>query len=282
MTKKSIQSLLSTNKNLLFYHIMKYPVPQQYEYFLFEKKNKNIPAPIQKFSRSKKDPLLDEFLEIIYKHKKLYKNLPFIKNIYICNSISFNSLHKNSDIDLFIITKKNAIRRARFFSVLFFSILWLKRSLNKKTKKFCLSFYVSEEAQNLYNISLAQTDIYLAYRIAHLVPLYEEKKNTSNQIYKKNKRITIFLKNLPLQQNIFLGKKIITGNSKIKKIIEGLTKYKIIENTIKTIRSPIVIRKTNKHKKDWRWIVISDKMLKFHADIRKKIHFIYKIQKKNF
>ncbi|HBB03724.1 TPA: hypothetical protein DCZ39_02340 [Patescibacteria group bacterium] len=53
-----------------------------------------------------------------------------------------------------------------------------------------------------------------------------------------------------------------------------------IELLIKLVRLPIVIYKT-KQLKDKGWgIVINDNMLKFHMDIRKRIHLLYMMYKK--
>jgi predicted nucleotidyltransferase len=46
---------------------------------------------------------MDEYLQEIEKLKPILKSIPFIEHIYLCNSITFNSLNKESDIDLFII-----------------------------------------------------------------------------------------------------------------------------------------------------------------------------------
>ncbi len=292
--KKNLTEALKANQDLLFYKIMWYPVPINYQNFLIDPKRKQ-PKKQQEtklkedkinFSRKKENPYLKDFFDEINKHKKLFKSLPFIKSIYLCNSITFNALKEDSDIDLFIVTEPWAMRRARFFSVLFFSILGLKRSLKRSSKKFCLTFYVTQNAQNLYNISLPQVDIYLIHRLAHLVPIYHEdyKNNNNNNIYKHNKRQNNFMPNFPNKQLISLKyNKLYTWKSFLKKTIEFFLKkrrWRIIESLIKHIRSPIVIRKTKQHKKGGWGIVISDSMLKFHKDKRKKIHLKYTINKR--
>ncbi len=138
---------------------------------------------------------MDDFLAYITKYSRLYRSVPFIQSIYLCNSITFNALHEDSDIDIFIVTKKEALRRARLRSALLFFLFGLKRgTLRGKKRKFCLSFYVTNTHQNLYNIMLPQNDIYFIYRLAHLVPLYQE---TPENIYTHNKRLESVLPNFP-------------------------------------------------------------------------------------
>lgn len=275
-TKEELKNILKEEENLIFYKIMKYPIPKNKEAFWFEKEWKESIKDNKWFSRDKKDPLLDEYITQIDKYGWLYKSIPFIRNIYLCNSITFNSLHDWSDIDLFIVTKKGSLRRARFFSVLMFTLLGLKRGGNKKNKKYCLSFYVTEDGQNLYNIMLPKTDIYLTYWLGHLVPLYNE---SENNIYKENKRFDILLPNHPKKYTINIWNKIWDWKTKFKKITEFIFGWiigKTLELTIKLLRLPIVIIKTKQHWGKWRWIIINRKMLKFHMDIRRKIHLLHK------
>ena len=119
----------------MFYKIMKYPVPKQVEYFSEgkkERKEKKADPISKQFSRTKKNPLMDAYLSEIQQLENIYKSIPFIEEIYLCNSISFNALHENSDIDLFIITRPERIRTAKFRATLF--LLWKgkKRFLKKK------------------------------------------------------------------------------------------------------------------------------------------------------
>ena len=289
--QESLLNIENHKDQLIFYKIMNYPIPRTPEYLLFEKK---LPKPVphwtfnKSFSWHKKTPYMEEYASYINKFWRLYKSLPFIQSLYICNSLSFNAIKKDSDIDLFIITKKNKLWRARAFSVLFFVIFWLKRSLTKKSKKFCLSFYITEDAQNLYSITLPKTDIYFSYWLAHLVPLYQEQACVAwncgeSNIYQHNKRLNVLLPNFPNEHIINIGTKMRNWTTRTKKIIEfffgGLFGW-IIERLIKWLRLPLVIHKTKKHGEDGWWIILSKSMLKFHMDIRKKVRVNYNLRKK--
>lgn len=107
---------LDDNDHLVFYKIMNYKVPHNHQYFLFEKttqekqedilRAQEFPPDEQKYSRDKKNPYIDDFLLYINKFQRLYKSIPFIHSIYLCNSITFNALTEDSDIDVFIVTKE--------------------------------------------------------------------------------------------------------------------------------------------------------------------------------
>lgn len=130
----------NSNHDNHFYESMGYPIP-----FCFDGKN---------FSWKEKNPYLEEYLDFIQQWEKVYVNLPFVKTIYLCNSITFNALKSDSDIDFFMVVAEKRIWTARFFCLFFFSILHIKRSVKYKVKKFCLSFRVTEQHQNLDAIAL--------------------------------------------------------------------------------------------------------------------------------
>lgn len=280
MTNEQIVYNETNNMNtseLLFYKIMKYPIPTNWEYFSTEKKQSLPKINQTEFSRDKEDSLLEEYRKYIQKHEKIFKSLPRIKEIYLCNSLTFNKLNKESDIDLCIITKEKSLRRARLSSVLVFFLLWLKRNKKNKAKKYCLSFYIDERYTNLYNITLPETDIYLAYWLAHLVPLYQEEKKTT--ILQKNQRIFSILPNLTKNHGINIGLPLYTGKNKNKVIIEKYIWWrigKIVEYLIKIIWVPILIYKTKKLKEIGKDIIINDTMLKFYKDERQKISLLYR------
>lgn len=288
---KSFQ-FLEQERQLAFYKIMKYPIPRETEYFLFDERIKTDPVHIQRlgkfekskdFSRSKENPYMEEYRKFIKKYTRLYKTLPFIRSIYLCNSITFNALNEHSDIDIFIVTKKWALRRARFFSELYFRIFFLKRGLRGHSrKKFCLSFYITEDSQNLYPIMLPKNDIYFIYWMAHLVPLYQEE---FTNIYKDNRRLQSVLPYFPGKSTINIWIPTTYGKSRWKKTLEfwcWWIRWKLLELIIKSIRLPIVIYKKNKMKTKWRWVIINKHMLKFHGDIRKRVHLLYEVYIKSY
>jgi hypothetical protein len=107
---------LSIQPYLRFYEIMNYPVPKNAELFFqysdIEPTNANKllkdtreKKQANSFSRDKKSEYMDEYLKEIKRLEHTFQSIPFVQQIFLCNSISFNALDKNSDIDLFIITE---------------------------------------------------------------------------------------------------------------------------------------------------------------------------------
>jgi hypothetical protein len=200
----------------------------------------------------------------------------------LCNSITFNALDDNSDIDLFIIAQPWRIRSVKFRSMIFFLLNWSKRLWKNIRKKICLSFFITSDRQDLYRISLPTLDIYLAYRIAHLVPIYKwEKDSDFNSIYHQNKRIKWILPNFPEKQTISLWIKPIEWNSKIKNILEFLWNsrlWNIFERIVKHLQKSIIRLKRIRNPVLNKDVIISDSMLKFHQDLREKISLKYNVK----
>lgn len=251
---------------LNFYTMMQYPIPNQEQYFYYKSKSNEKTQPSQK---KEQNAAMQLHRDKINKYTWLRKNLPYIEHIYLCDSMSFNAADEKSDIDLFFIVRHGCIWRARLLSVIICSILGIKRSLKKKSGLFDLIFYVDERHTNLQNISLQPEDIYLTYRLAHLIPLYQSKPYN---IYTDNTRIQSTLPNFPMTHTIQWNIEKWSGwFKKIREFLWGIKPDNFWEQAIKRLWKPLVITKKKKHKDSWRWIVITDHMLKFHKDKRIQI-----------
>lgn len=295
-TRKLINTLWS-QKYLRFYEIMHYPVPTNADFYLQYSENelpqklkhslKTDPNNIEnnEFSREKKSEYMEEYLIEIEKIKPVFQSIPFVEKIFLCNSITFNALQDNSDIDLFIITQPWRIRSVKFWSMILFFLNWSKRIWKNIRKKICLSFFITSNHQDLYNISLPSLDIYLAYRIAHLVPIYKWNENSDfNSIYQQNKRIKWILPNFPEKQTISLWIEPFEWNTKLKNVLEFLWNSRLgnlFERLIKHIQKAIIRLKRIRNPVWNKDVIISDTMLKFHQDIREKISLKYNIKVKN-
>lgn len=252
-----------------FYQAMNYPIPRNKEIFAYQQPSNWKYLKTTHFSREQKNSYLAEFLHIIQKRSRIFPQFPFISTIYLANSITFNALKPSSDIDLFIITQKKRIWLARAFISVIMRFLKIKRSQDKSAKKFCLSFFIDEKHQNLEPLLLDQKDIYLAYRIAHLVPIYSEK--SQNTIYQENQRVKRFLPNRTPEQHIYLDIPKSKKRGVLKIIIEYLffgKRWDLREQLISKLRSIRIAQKKAQNPDLNKDIIINDHMLKFHYDKR--------------
>ena len=290
-TRKLIKTL-SSQPYLRFYEIMKYPVPKNAEQFFqysdteHTNANKLLKDTHEEeinnsFSRNKKSEYMDEYLKEIKRLESTFQCIPFVEQIFLCNSISFNALDENSDIDIFIIAEPWRIRTVKFRSMILFTLKWAKRFWKKSRKKICLSFFITSDAQNLYPISLPSLDIYLAYRIAHLVLIYQPDEEINNSFFENNKRVKWILPNYQEKQIISLWIKPISWNTKFKNITETLGDWflwNIFEWIVKHTQKAIIRLKRIRNPVWNKDVIVSDTMLKFHQDIREKVSLKYNVK----
>lgn len=119
----------------------------------------------------------------VLKYSFLFRFVPFLKAVFVCNSLSFGNVKDGSDIDIFVIASKNRLFITRFFITIFLHFFRVRRHGNKISGRFCLSFFVDESHLNLKDIAL-QNDIYLSFWIKKLVLVFSE--NFSHEILLNN------------------------------------------------------------------------------------------------
>ena len=117
-------------------------------------------------------PLVEAKLRIAVKAAKLIRSVPFVKAIFVCNSVAAEAVDKNSDIDFFIITSAKRAWIVRFFTNLILFTFGLRRHGDQVADRVCLSFYVDSEHLDLQPLLIAD-DIYFTYWLKQLLPLYD-------------------------------------------------------------------------------------------------------------
>lgn len=87
---------------------------------------------------------------------------PFVRGVAVSGSLSKNYADETSDIDLFIITKKDRLWLARTFMHMLKKLSYL---FNKQ-ELFCMNYFIDEAA-----MEIEEKNIYTATEIATLLPL---------------------------------------------------------------------------------------------------------------
>ncbi|PKH50790.1 nucleotidyltransferase [Tenacibaculum sp. Bg11-29] len=146
-----------------------------------------------------------------WKIAKFISNFPYIDSVCVSGSLSKGYFDEKSDIDFFIITRKNRIWIARTLLILYKKIFLL----NSK-KYFCVNYFMSSGYLNV-----DEKNRFTATEVATLIPLYGE--ITFKQFLKENKWVYDFFPNLIRKE-----KSIKTiSKSTFTKTVEKLLNYKI-------------------------------------------------------
>lgn len=98
---------------------------------------------------------------------------PFVRMVAVCNNLALGKVDEKSDIDLFVVAKRNRLFVARTFLTLFLHLLGVRRHGKKVAGRFCLSFFVDDSFLNLSPIAI-ENDIYLAFWLKSMRPIVDE------------------------------------------------------------------------------------------------------------
>ena len=106
--------------------------------------------------------------------------VPIIRSAYVCNTLAWMNTKPESDIDLFLVTKKAQVWLGRLLTVFPFAMFGMRPKLGVKDP-LCFSFFASEEALNLRALKIEDQDWYLALWIRSLVPLFEGERGKATE-----------------------------------------------------------------------------------------------------
>ena len=120
-----------------------------------------------------------KYFDKAYKYIKYIKWIPWIKMIWIWNSLAMKSATESSDIDLYIVTDKNAMWFVRIFVTFIFQIFWVRKDEKSHAGRFCLSFFSTIDWMDFWKFKI-ENDIYLYFRIVYFKPILDY-----NETYKK-------------------------------------------------------------------------------------------------
>lgn len=206
----------------------------------------------------------EKYLEKSYKYIKFIKWLPGLKMIWIGNSLAMKSATKDSDIDLYIVTDKNAMWFVRIMVTFIFQVLWVRKDETHHAWRFCLSFFSTIDGMDFSSFKI-DDDVYLYFWIVYFKPIADY-SNTYEKFLEKNNSWA----------NFDDYKEIIEENKKFIKY-----KRKAWFNNFfltwlfdKLFKKIFLKRTLNHFEKIWKpyGVIISDDLLKFHNwDVRKEI-----------
>lgn len=201
---------------------------------------------------------------------KLIRFVPFLRAVFVCNTVAAGTATSESDIDVFIIAQKNHLWTVRFFTNLVLFIFGLRRHGDKITDRICLSFYVDTENVKLDHLKLPGDDIYLVYWVAQLWPLYDP-VGYKKILLESNSWVGELLPNAFLAMNGSTG----TPTQNFKKFLEfvlGGALGAALERALKKMQLKKIYRSSaGKQRALPTAVVVSDGVLKFHETDRREI-----------
>ena len=139
-------------------------------------------------TRQKRYNYTNNKFKIAKRFSYFFRLLPFVQMISVANVIGSHNLRDGSDIDFFIITSPGRIWLSRLFCAGLAKLLHSRPTQKNKKDKICLSFYVSTDHLDLYDLRLPEEDPYFDYWIRGLVLLYNKNKIYESLLVANNLR----------------------------------------------------------------------------------------------
>ncbi|MFA6435831.1 MAG: hypothetical protein WCW30_01705 [Candidatus Gracilibacteria bacterium] len=167
------------------------PAGSYYQLFKPEIQNLSI-------SREKNEQISQKLWQKIDRFRWVFALTPYLRLAAVCNTLAFNNADEESDIDLLIVAQKNRLFLCRIILTFWMQILGIRRHGKKIKARFCLSFFITKEALDLSALQKGPLDLYFAYWLQLLKPIYGKKElaeqlTSANRSWLKN----FFFKPLP-------------------------------------------------------------------------------------
>lgn len=123
--------------------------------------------------RKRKNDRVDHQMRKTLRMVRWLRIFPWVRMIGIISSLPLGNVKQGSDIDLFIVAKKDTIWLTRLWVAGFLKILRQRPDTKEKKDRFCLSFFVTEDALDVSRASFGHDDIVFQYYILSIMPLYD-------------------------------------------------------------------------------------------------------------
>jgi len=225
-------------------------------------------------ARGRAYPIVLEKLRIARRAAKIIRFIPHVRAMFVCNTVAFGAAKRESDIDVFIIIDDGRLWLTRFLITSVLGLLRMRRTKKRIASKICLSFFVTKSAMALHDVAIDPPDIYLAYWIAELFPMYDP-DNMEELLHQKNSWVTALLPHAIRSTEPAPYAHVLDSRSSriIKRFFERAWQGSygdLLESQAKRIQEAKMKFNTGSvHGEQNTHVVISDTMLKFHENDRR-------------
>lgn len=207
--------------------------------------------------------------------------VPYIRLICVCNSLSYENTHKDSDIDLFIVTEREKVHLSRMIAVALAALFGLRPKEESHADKICLSFFVDKENMDIANLRFGDDDVYFRYWFLELSPIYDA-GGVFDEFLEKNKWICrkycFHQPKKMYERAIFHGKKIKVCKKILEWIASAVLRSKIEQFLLAQEEKHFPNLIQQMRNKDTR-VVINKGVLKFHPNDRRQ-EYAQRLQKR--
>jgi len=224
--------------------------------------------------RERRVKVIEEKMKIALRGIRKIRWVPFLRAVFVCNTLAAASVTEDSDIDVLIVVKRGRIFLTRALITLTLSLFALRRTKKKIKNKICLSFYITDDNLNLEKIALPE-DIYLAYWLDQLIPVYDP-DNLHRAILQANQWMRKFLPKAGQSYEVLSRWHVGEGSvaKKVKKVLQKiwLGSYgDLMESQARGLQiAKMKMNYMSAQKDNDTRVVVNEQMLKFHENDKRE------------
>ena len=204
--------------------------------------------------------------------------VPFVRGVFVCNSVAIDNGKKESDVDLIIVVKPGRMFLSRLAVTAIVQLLGYRRSGTKIADRVCLSFYVTDDALDFASLRLQPEDPSLAFWVATFVPLID-RDATFQKVRDSNPWVLEYFPNVfaaPARNEQLKEDPTLTSVKMFFESSFGGSRGEPLEHWARSRQMKRFAANTHSRQNDATTdVVISDTLLKFHerdrrAEVREK------------
>jgi len=114
------------------------------------------------------------FWEKVDRFRILFRLTPFLRSVVVTNTLSYDNVKADSDIDILSVGASGRLWTTRAFLLLYLKVLKEKVQGKDTAAKFCPQMFIADDALNIEHIK-ESSDYYLYFWFLTLRPLFGEK-----------------------------------------------------------------------------------------------------------
>lgn len=263
---KSIVYILDSSENLKRY------IESKNGFYFLKGKKTNLEI------RNKNRLNSEQKIKSVIKKAQFIRYIPFVKCVCLSGSIPHFNTSIDSDIDLFIIIKKDYLWFSRFFVTLISHILRRRRHGKKIKDRLCLNFYLTDENLNLEDLCY-EDELWFYFWFTQIFPILgkEEYSNFIKQNMWVLKRLPNFIEFNNISDSFIKESETSQSFKKFFEIVLNNDFGRFLNYILQEIQLfKMSFNKKSKRNNGGKEVIVNDKMLKFHEmDPRKYYNKIF-------
>lgn len=224
----------------------------------------------------------ERLLRRAHRAVRLVAWVPFLRAVFVCNSVGAERATDTSDIDWLVVVEPGRIWFVRFMLNSILRLCGLRTYGGHEAGRICLSFFADTDHLDFAPLRVVPEDVHFAFWLHQMLPIYDP-GNLWSKFLSANQWARRYLPNFKLAEGSVVPEPILPGNISrcarrlgeillrakfgewLEKITERVQRWKLLPSLIE------------KAAYDDKGVVITSGVLKFHErDTRRGIYDAWK------